>query len=154
MFLIMTSFLASLRMYKVDIPTDSEEQGTDLYDNEDSLDVFIAPSTQGYFVFTTEDFYQKYEEHKELSQYVCEAMHTIFPNTSTNAIARKLPTGEDGEVIEPNIFTKVQTQYLGPPKVLNRRIRNRDKIKPEKSCHYYHKRQQNFMKNMLKTVSI
>ena len=46
-----------------------------------------------------------YKGNKELSQYALGAMHTIFPITSTCVIVSKVPTGEDGEVIEPNIFT-------------------------------------------------
>ena len=63
------------------------------------------------------DFYQKYGEHKELLQYVWEAIHATFPITSTSAIVNQLPTGEDGEVIEPSFFTWVKTHYLGLPKV-------------------------------------
>ena len=59
---------------------------------------FISPVAEGDFVRLHTDFYQKYGEHKELSQYVLEAMHTTFPITSTSAIASKLPTGEDKEV--------------------------------------------------------
>ena len=69
-----------------------------------------------------------------------ENMHTTFPITSTSAIVSRLPTGEDGEVLEPGIFRWLETQYLGPPRVegiedwsLNKRMRNRDKIRPERS---------------------
>ena len=37
------------------------------------------------------EFYEKFEEHKELSQYVWEAMHTSFPIGSTSAIVSQLP---------------------------------------------------------------
>ena len=37
-------------MYEVDIPTDTEEQGTDQYDREDSSEVFIDPAVAGNFV--------------------------------------------------------------------------------------------------------
>ena len=68
------------------------------------------------------------------------AIHTIFPIRSTSAIVSKLPAGEDGGGTEPSVFRLVETQYLGPPKVegieaqvLNKRMKNRDKIKPEKA---------------------
>ena len=51
-----------------------------------------------------EQTYEKYGEQKVLSQYVWEAMHTTLCITSTGAIVSKLPTGEDGEKIEPSIF--------------------------------------------------
>ena len=50
------------------------------------------------------------------SQYILEAIYTTFSIISTSAIVSKLPTGEDGEVIEPSAFRKVETQDLGPPK--------------------------------------
>ena len=50
-------------------------------------------------------FYQKYTELIELSQYVWEAMNTIFPIASTSTIVGQLPTGEDEEeVLEPSII--------------------------------------------------
>ena len=101
----------------MDIPTDTDELGPYQYDSEDSSDVFTGPPAEGYFVTLQRDFFQKYGDHKEFPQYVLEAIHTTFPITSTSAIVSKLPTGEDGEFIEPSIFRKVETQDLGPPKV-------------------------------------
>ena len=69
-------------MYQVNIPTDLEEQGTDQYDSDDLSYVFIGWAAEGDFVRLQIDLYQKYGEHKELSQYVLEAMHTTFPITS------------------------------------------------------------------------
>ena len=57
-------------MYEVDIPTDSEEQGTDQYDCEDSSDVFIDPATEADFARLQRDFFSNYGEHRELAQYV------------------------------------------------------------------------------------
>ena len=56
-------------MYEVDIPTDTEEQGTDQCDSKDLLDVF-AGLAAGDFARSHRNFYQKYGQHKELSQYV------------------------------------------------------------------------------------
>ena len=95
-------------LYEEDIPRDLEEQGADQYNNEDLSDAFIGPAA-GDFVRLQRDFYQKYGEHKELSQYVLEAMHTAFSIASTSDIVSQLPTGEDGEVLEPSIIRQVET---------------------------------------------
>ena len=79
--------------------------------------MFIASAPEGDFVRLQRDFFQKYGLQKELWQYVWEAMHATFTITSTSVIVRKLPTGQDGEVIELSIFSWVKTKYLGPPKV-------------------------------------
>ena len=86
-------------MYEVDIPTDTEELGTDQYYSEDSLNIFIGLAIEGDLVRLQRDFYQNYREHKELSQFVWEAMHTTFPITSTGAIVSQLPTGEVGKLL-------------------------------------------------------
>ena len=44
-------------------------------------------------------------------------MHTTFLIAPTSAVVSLLPTGDDGEVLEPCIIRQVETQYLGPPKV-------------------------------------
>ena len=90
--------------YEVDIPKDSEEEGTEQCDGDDLSDMFTGTATEGDFISLQRYFYQKYKEHKKYSQYIWEAMHTTFPITSTRAIISKLPTGEDGEAIEPSIF--------------------------------------------------
>ena len=76
----------------------------DKYISEDSSDVFIGPTAEGDFVRLQRDFYQRYGDHKELSQYVWEAMHTTFLTASTSAIISQLPTGEDGDVLEQIII--------------------------------------------------
>ena len=86
-------------MYKVDTPTDTEELGIDQNYTEDSSDVFISPAAEGDFV----RLQREWRTH-ELLQYVWEVMHTTIPITSTCAIFSRLPTGKDGEVIEPSIF--------------------------------------------------
>ena len=48
------------RLYEVDFPIDSEEQGTDQYDSADSSDVFIGSAAEGDFVRLQRDFHQKY----------------------------------------------------------------------------------------------
>ena len=68
-----------------------EEQGTDQYNSEDSSNVFIDPAAEGDFVRLQRDFYKKYGEHKELSQYAWEAMHAAFPIASTSIIVSQLP---------------------------------------------------------------
>ena len=68
------------------------------------IDMFIGPAMEGCFVKLQRDFYQKYGEHKELSQCVWEVMHTTFHITSANAIVISLLTGEEGEVVESNLF--------------------------------------------------
>ena len=73
-----------------DIPTDLEEQRTDQYHSENSSDVFVGPTVR-----LQRDFYERYREHKELSQHVWEGMHTTFPIASTSAIVRQLPTEVD-----------------------------------------------------------
>ena len=94
--------------------TGTEGQGTDQYDSETSSDIFIGPAAEGDFMKLQMDFYWKYGEHKELSQCVCEAMHTSFPIASTRDIVSKLPTG-DGEIMEPNTFKrKFVDPVLGP----------------------------------------
>ena len=50
------------------------------------------------------DFHQTYGEHKELSQYVWKAMHTMFPITTTYTVVSQLLAGEDGEDIGPSMF--------------------------------------------------
>ena len=55
-----------------------------------------------------------YGEHKELSQYVWEAMHTALPIASTSGAVSQLPTGD---VLDPDIIKWVETQDLGSPKV-------------------------------------
>ena len=72
--------------YEEDISTDSKEQGTDQYDRQDSLNVFVGPAAEDDFVRLQRDFYEKYGEHKELSQCVWKAMHSTFPIASTSAI--------------------------------------------------------------------
>ena len=57
-------------IYEEDIPTDTEELGTYQYDSEEPSDVLVGPAAEGDFVRLQRYFYQKYEEHKELSQYV------------------------------------------------------------------------------------
>ena len=37
-------------MYEKDIPTDTEDSGTDQYGSEDSSDVSIGPATEGDYV--------------------------------------------------------------------------------------------------------
>ena len=71
---------------------------------KDSLDVFLCPVAGGDFMRLQRDFYEKYGEHKELSQHVWKAMHTTFPIASTSTIVRQLSTGENGEILEPIII--------------------------------------------------
>ena len=44
-------------------------------------------------------------------------MHTTFPIASTSTSISQLLTGEDWDVIEPNILRWVKTQYMDSPKV-------------------------------------
>ena len=76
-----------------DIPTDSEEQRTDLYNSKDSSDVFVAPAAEDNFVRLQRVFYQKYGEHKKHSQCVWVALQITFPIASTHVIVSQLPTG-------------------------------------------------------------
>ena len=41
-----------------DIPTATEGQGTEQYDNEDLSDLFVGPSTERDFVWLHRDFYK------------------------------------------------------------------------------------------------
>ena len=92
-------------MYEVDISTHTEELGSDQYDSEDSSDMFMGLAADGDFVRLQSGIYQKCGEHKKLSLYVWDAMHTSSSITSTSAIFSQLPTGEDEEGIQPSIFT-------------------------------------------------
>ena len=83
-----------------DIPIGTAEPGTDQCDSENSSDVFKGPVTEGHFVRLQRNIYQRYDEHKELPHYVWEAMHTTFPIVYTRYTVSKVPTGEDGEIIE------------------------------------------------------
>ena len=85
-------------------PTDLDKQGTDQYDSKDSSDIFLGPVAEDDFMRLQRDFYEKYGEHKELSQHVWKAMHTTFPTASTSTIVRQLSTGENGEILEPSII--------------------------------------------------
>ena len=54
------------------------------------------------------------------SQYVWEAMHSIFPIAVANTVITKLPVGEEGKIIEPvTIKRSVGMQYLGQYKTEN-----------------------------------
>ena len=55
-------------MCEVDIPMDTEELGTDPYDSEGPSDAFIGPPKDGELDRLQRDFYQKYGNHKEVSQ--------------------------------------------------------------------------------------
>ena len=52
-----------------DIPTETEGPGTDQYDSKAPWDVFMGPATKQDFIMLQRDVYQRYGEHKELSQY-------------------------------------------------------------------------------------
>ena len=60
--------------------------------------------------------YSQYLSFISHSHYYTHKFHFI-PITSTSARVSKLPTGEDGEVIDSSIFRWVETQFGGPPKV-------------------------------------
>ena len=68
--------------------------------------MFIGSAAEGDFVRLQKNFYHKYGTHKELSQYVWEAMHTTLCIAYISAIVYKLPTGEDGEIIELTTFKR------------------------------------------------
>ena len=48
-------------MYDINIPTDTEELGTDQYDSEDSLVVFIGSAVEGDFLHYKETFNKSME---------------------------------------------------------------------------------------------
>ena len=76
--------------------------------------MFIGPEAEGNLFGLQRDFYQKYGEHKELSQHVSEVMHTTFLIAPTSFIVSKLPKGEDGEVIEPKVILMSQDPVYKP----------------------------------------
>ena len=98
--------------YEEDILTEIEGPRNYKYNSGDSSDVFIGPTTDD-FMQLQRDFYLKYGEHKELSQYVWETMHSTFPIASTSTIVSKLYIGEDEEINEPGTLKRqMETQFL------------------------------------------
>ena len=78
----------------------------DQYEGEDSSDVLTGPTTEGDSMRLHSDFYHKYSEHKELAQYIWEAMHTKFTLASISAIFSQLPIRKDGEINEMNTLKR------------------------------------------------
>ena len=103
---------------------------------------FLAQLQRVILLGLQKDFYQRYGEHKELSQYLWEAKHTTLPIASTSAIVSQLSTKKierllnqvPSEKWRPSIWSHLKSE-IQRTQVLNRKMRNRNKIKTEKSLH-------------------